>query len=465
MRGYIRSAVILVFVLSANLLPAQTATPAIAPGSILSAAGLAAEPANVAAPGSLVSIFGSNLANTTATATGAPLPRELSGTAVLVGTVFAPLLFISPTQINAQIPFEIPPGSTVNVLVWVNGRASAPEPLRVEATAPSLFTLGQTGVGTAVASHSDSSLVTPESPAFPGEQISVLVTGLGRALTSSTAPPLVSGTGGSGQTTLLVPGVTIGEPFATVTSSVAAPGRVGQYLVSVVVPIVEAGSQPIVVDIGGRRTAAPVTIPISTTPPQDGTGFQITQPPPLFRQTLLSGSFTVLHKLDLLRFSGGEEKLIPEIGDFKKEVQAPGCTINVTGLNGPSYEALVHCQEYKNPDSLVAIIMGLRGGQFANNKLVFTELQDTAINHFFFIGKSFKIRGELDDSFDLRLEAPITSGAVSIDFQRPDFAVGDSPIIGTIHATFEVAAGARDIPGQTAALGGGFASTVTFLER
>jgi len=141
MRGTVRLAAILALVLFPNLISAQTATPAIVPGGILNAAGVASEPSNAAAPGGLVTIFGRNLANTTATGSGVPLPRELNGTAVLVGNVFAPLLFISPTQINAQIPLEVLPGSTVNVVVWVSGRQSAPEPLRVEMLA------GLVGVG------------------------------------------------------------------------------------------------------------------------------------------------------------------------------------------------------------------------------------------------------------------------------------------------------------------------------
>lgn len=459
MRGSVRLAAILALVLSPSILSAQTTTPVITPGGILSAAGLGAEPPNVAAPGSLVSIFGRNLANTTATASGAPLPRELNGTAVLVGNVFAPLLFISPTQINAQIPFEILPGSTAPVVVWVSGRASAPEPLRVEAAAPSLFTQEQTGVGTAVAFHVDSSLVSSESPAFPGEELSILVTGLGTTLASPTAPALVSGAPGNGQTTLLVPGVTIGSSFAAVTSSVAAPGGIGQYLIRVVIPIVTAGNQPVVVDIGGRRTAAPVAIPISTTAaPEDGRGFQFTQPPPLFQQTLLAGSFTANFDLKM-----NVSEALTVITTFTKPVAAPGCTINVTGLNGPSYEALVHCQDYKDPNNLIAIIIGLKGGQFANNKLVFTELQDTSISHFFFIGKSSKVADVPDNSIDLTMEAPIIAGAASIDFQRPDFAVGDT-IIGTVHVTFRFA-GSIKFPSQTAVLGGGFVDTITFVKR
>lgn len=463
MRGSVRLAAILALVFSPNLLLAQT--PAIAPGGIFSAAGLGAEESGVAAPGSLITIFGRDLATTTAATTAVPLPRELNGTGVLVGTVFAPLFFVSPTQINLQVPLEILPGRTVNVVVWVSGRASAPEPLRVESAVPALFTVEQTGVGTAVAFHVDSSLVSSESPAFPGEEISILVTGLGTTLASPTAPALVSGAPGNGQTTLLVPGVTIGSSFAAVTSSGAAPGRIGQYLIRVVIPIVTAGNQPVVVDIGGRRTAAPVAIPISTTgAPEDGRGFQFTQPPPLFQQTLLAGSFNAVFGLNVkVPDPQDSSKEVTAIATFVKAIAAPGCTINITGLSGPSYEALVHCQDYRDPNNLIAIIMGLKDGQFANNKLVFTELQETAINQFFFIGPSAFVAGSTSSQFFLTATAPIVAGAASIDFQRPDFAVGDT-IIGTLHVTLRLA-GSGTVPGQAVVLGGGFVDTITFVKR
>jgi len=77
------------------------------------------------APGTLVSIFGQNLtANDTVSANSDgvnPLPVKL-GTAPKSVEAFAdgipmPLLYVSPTQINAQIPFEIAPETSISVFV------------------------------------------------------------------------------------------------------------------------------------------------------------------------------------------------------------------------------------------------------------------------------------------------------------------------------------------------------------
>jgi hypothetical protein len=58
------------------------------------------------APAEIVSIFGSALAVTPATASGPSLPVQLSDVRVTVNGTSAPLFYVSPLQVNAQIPFE-----------------------------------------------------------------------------------------------------------------------------------------------------------------------------------------------------------------------------------------------------------------------------------------------------------------------------------------------------------------------
>jgi tungstate transport system substrate-binding protein len=91
------------------------ATPAISPGGIVNAANRAGG----ISPGAIVEIYGSNLGNGTCTADLVPWPAQLrcSPTRVAVNTRDAPLFFVSPNQINAQIPSDLEPGS-VNVTVF-----------------------------------------------------------------------------------------------------------------------------------------------------------------------------------------------------------------------------------------------------------------------------------------------------------------------------------------------------------
>src|SRR5262249_13828098 len=88
------------------------------------------------APGSLISIYGSNLAASTATAGTIPLPLTLGGASVTINGVTAPLLYASSTQINAQVPFEIQPG-TANLVITSGGTVSAG--ISVTATGPGIF--------------------------------------------------------------------------------------------------------------------------------------------------------------------------------------------------------------------------------------------------------------------------------------------------------------------------------------
>ncbi len=70
------------------------------------------------APGSVVSLFGSNLAPRSAVASLSPWPKVLELTSVFINGVAAPLAYVSPTQINAQVPSDTKPGqATVTVVV------------------------------------------------------------------------------------------------------------------------------------------------------------------------------------------------------------------------------------------------------------------------------------------------------------------------------------------------------------
>lgn len=105
---------------------AQAQTPAInLQGVVNAATGRSASSVPVAARGSLVSIYGDNLSGTTASANRLPLPTQLpgTGTQVFFGGIAAPLFYVSPTQINAQVPFELPNSGSVDL---VCGTKAAP---------------------------------------------------------------------------------------------------------------------------------------------------------------------------------------------------------------------------------------------------------------------------------------------------------------------------------------------------
>lgn len=76
------------------------------------------------APGSLVSLFGERLTTGSTMPAGVvPLPLRLAGSSVLVDGQPVPLLFASPRQINAQLPFSLSPGRTVSLSVCLGAPA------------------------------------------------------------------------------------------------------------------------------------------------------------------------------------------------------------------------------------------------------------------------------------------------------------------------------------------------------
>jgi len=118
---------------------APAETPVITPGRVVNAASYL----GTVAPGSLAALYGTNLADNTyldVTDANGDFVKTLAGVTVTVDGVPAPLVYVSPTQINFQIPWETVPGAAVNVQVTRNTMASAVETITIAASAsPSMF--------------------------------------------------------------------------------------------------------------------------------------------------------------------------------------------------------------------------------------------------------------------------------------------------------------------------------------
>src|ERR1700692_2507322 len=83
-------------------------TPAVADGGVLNAASFDKTAGAGTAPGSLVSIFGSDLAAQLQTNDTGPLSTSLvEGVGVTFQGMPHGLDFVSPTQINAQLPWNV----------------------------------------------------------------------------------------------------------------------------------------------------------------------------------------------------------------------------------------------------------------------------------------------------------------------------------------------------------------------
>jgi uncharacterized protein (TIGR03437 family) len=134
------------------------------------------------APGAIASIFGTDLANTTAQAGALPLPKELGGVKVRFNGFEAPLFSVSPTQVNVQVPFGLL-GYSASMEIekqTSSGRVvSAAVPVGVANGAPGIFTRNGSPTGPGMITHADFSPVTEANPALKGETLVAFVTGLG----------------------------------------------------------------------------------------------------------------------------------------------------------------------------------------------------------------------------------------------------------------------------------------------
>ncbi len=224
-----------------SVLPAQTLT--------ISGATNAASFKQGFAPGTIVSVFGTAMAAAAQSAPLVPLPTQLSGTAVTINGYLSPLYYISPTQINVQIPYYISPGPATLKVSY--GGQSASINFTVTAAAPGIFVDPANGA------------TIPNESAKRGDVITLYITGEG-AVTPSPNPgdvPAGANTRPTQSVSVSVGGVAV--PAAGLTY-VGVPGwAIGATQINYTVPATAPlGKQPVIVTVGGVASA-PATINIT----------------------------------------------------------------------------------------------------------------------------------------------------------------------------------------------------------
>jgi uncharacterized protein (TIGR03437 family) len=216
-------------------------TPALSTAGIVSSANFGAP---AMAPGGLFTIFGSNLATTTASAVGAPLPYSLGGTEVVVNGRPAPLLYVSPGQINAQFPVDAEFGRG-GVIVRTGLGQSLTIFMESTQAAPQLFT----DSGRAIALNQDGTLNSAANAARGGSLLTVFLTGQGPV-----NPPVASGlpapSNPLAQVTLPVV-AEIGGQTVEVQFLGLTPGFTGLAQANLRIPSGLAGNLPVRLTIGG----------------------------------------------------------------------------------------------------------------------------------------------------------------------------------------------------------------------
>lgn len=243
----------------------NSGAPSVPSNGILNGAGFDSAVAGLS-PGAIASIFGTNLSNAPASGVQPGLVPGTSrlfvtsnGTTVTFDGVAAPLFFVSPTQLNVQVPFETAGKTSVQVVVSLNGSNSPPVTVRISPSTPALFTVNTSGKGAAVTLNQDGSVNSAANPATAGTVIQLFATGLG-AVSPSAATGTLAATSPPLALSVELPTATIGGVPASVQFSGLAPGFVGLWQVNVLVPSgAGSGAVPLLLRTGGQN-ANPVTV-------------------------------------------------------------------------------------------------------------------------------------------------------------------------------------------------------------
>jgi uncharacterized protein (TIGR03437 family) len=256
---------VLLFAIATAAVFAQT--PVVTTGGVINAA----NGISPVTPGSLVSIYGSNLAAGLAQADTIPLSTTLGSVSVTFNGIAAPLLFVSGGQINAQLPWNVLSSGTTgtaSVVVTRNNQPSAPQSLQVGPFSPGIFAIGNI----AVSINSDGSIAAPAGsipgiatkPAKIGDPGGLVIycTGLGPV-----SPPAVNGAASLDalRTATTTPTVLIGGKAAQVVFAGMSPQFVGVNQVNVAIPTgtPTGDAVSLQISLGGITTSASITMAVS----------------------------------------------------------------------------------------------------------------------------------------------------------------------------------------------------------
>lgn len=200
------------------------------------------------APGGLATIYGNFAGFPTAPGLSATLGGvQVSFPGIINGG--APLLYVSPSQITFQVPWELQQanssGQTV-LSVSLNGTAVTGLLLdSLPPVAPGIFE--ENAQHQAAALDASYHLIGPANPAAAGSVVSIYCTGLG-----AVNVPQVDGVPAPASElvyTNATPTVTVGGTQAQIVFSGLAPGTTGLYQIDALVPNVPSGAQTLTVTI------------------------------------------------------------------------------------------------------------------------------------------------------------------------------------------------------------------------
>ncbi len=172
----------------------QPTTPRLSMGGVVNNANFLpnSQPGGELSGGMFVALFGERLATDVEVAASVPFPSVLAGTSATMGGLPVRLVYVSPKQLVGVVPQALTqvagvaqsgPQTTADVVVKVNGDASPIETVRLKPVQPLIFTQNQSGTGLGaiqnVLGDGGVALNTFDTPARPGQTVTIFATGLG----------------------------------------------------------------------------------------------------------------------------------------------------------------------------------------------------------------------------------------------------------------------------------------------
>lgn len=186
------------------------------------------------APGGLITVLGQDLSPVNAATSQVPLPTALANSCLTVNGVLVPMILVSPTQINGQLPVDV--SGTGSMILHTPAGVSNTFTFPILPNAPATFLTDVEGWDTqlpAVVRNTNNLIVTPSNPIHLDEWIVIYLTGLGKTL-----PEVASGEPGASDPLSeaeVTPTVTLGGTVLPVAYAGLAPGMVGVYQINALV--------------------------------------------------------------------------------------------------------------------------------------------------------------------------------------------------------------------------------------
>jgi uncharacterized protein (TIGR03437 family) len=213
------------------------------------------------APGGLITVWGQQMSPISIATSQIPLPTALAQSCLVVNGALMPLLFVSPAQVNGQLPFNVVGNSSISI--HTPAGVSNNYMFTVLPTAPAVFQAGVVdGLPTAtIIRAANGELVTPTNPVNPKDTLVIYLTGMGETFPAIDAglpapySPLASA--------LSQPIVTLGDQTLEVQYAGLVPGSVGLYQINAYVPptgTTQGLSVPLLINQGGSTTTMNVRV-------------------------------------------------------------------------------------------------------------------------------------------------------------------------------------------------------------